>query len=183
MKNELRKKIIKLRNSLDSDYIKKASVCISDKLLEIPEIIKAENIMVYMDFRNEVKTDYLIEKLMSMGKNVFAPVCVHETREMIPRKVDSKTVFINSRFGVLEPSEDSEAVSPDTIDVIIVPGVAFDRAGNRMGYGGGYYDRFIPKTNAFTCGVRFECQIVNDVFEEEHDVRIDVVVTESNILF
>ena len=182
MKNLLRKNMISKRAELCPEYVHSASLKIAESFLNLKEIQKAENIMLYMDFRNEVETEYIISKLLSMGKNLFCPLCIPKTRLMIPKKLDKNTELKKSNLGILEPSENSPEIDIDKIDVIAVPGVAFDENKFRMGYGGGYYDRFIPKSNAYTVGLRFDIQILDSIPTEKHDIELNCIVTESRII-
>ena len=182
MKNLIRKNMIKKRSELDSKYVHKASIEIAEKFLKLEEVQKSENIMLYMDFRNEVETEYIISTLITMGKNVFCPLCIPKTKVMIPKKINKNTILKKSSLGILEPSENSPEIDINKIDVIAVPGVAFDENLFRMGYGGGYYDRFIPKSGAYTAGLRFDMQILDNIPIEEHDIKLDCIVTESRII-
>ena len=182
MKNSLRKNMISKRSDLSSEYVYSASLKIARLFLNLEEIKNAENIMLYMDFRNEVETEHIISELISMNKNVFCPLCIPKTNIMIPKKIDKNTVLKKSNLGIMEPDKNSPEIDIDKIDVIAVPGVAFDENKFRMGYGGGYYDRFIPKSSAYTVGLRFDMQILKTVPTEKHDVKLGCIVTESRII-
>jgi 5-formyltetrahydrofolate cyclo-ligase len=89
----------------------------------------------------------------------------------------------SARFGLLEPERDvGLMVEPDDLDLVIVPGVAFDRRGNRLGFGGGYYDRFFERCNATRVGLAYAFQVVDDIPAEDHDVKIDWLVTEDEVI-
>ena len=188
MKKEFRKKVINLRKEKDKDFIKHNSDIITDKLLNLDCIKNAKNIMLYLDFNNEVKTDQLITKLISLnlGKIVSSPITLKEERKLIPSQItDLKNGIQYGAYNIREPKpECSPAINIKDLDVIIVPAVAYDKNCYRLGYGGGFYDRFLEnlRKDAVTIGIAFDLQIFDEVPKEAHDAQLDYIVTESRIL-
>ena len=186
MKKEFRKKVINLRKEKDKDFIKHNSDKITDKLLNLDCIKNAKNIMLYLDFNNEVSTDSLIKKLLNLGKIVSSPITLKEERKLIPSQItDLKNGIQYGAYNIREPKpECSPAINIKDLDVVIVPAVAYDKNCYRLGYGGGFYDRFLEnlRKDAVTIGIAFDLQIFDEVPKEPHDAQLDYIVTESRIL-
>ena len=186
MKKEFRKKVINLRKEKDKDFIKHNSDIITDKLLNLDCIKNAKNIMLYLDFNNEVSTYSLIKKLLNLGKIVSSPITLKEERKLIPSQItDLKNGIQYGAYNIREPKpECSPAINIKDLDVIIVPAVAYDKNCYRLGYGGGFYDRFLEnlRKDAVTIGIAFDLQIFDEVTKEAHDAQLDYIVTESLIL-
>ena len=186
MKKEFRKKVINLRKEKDKDFIKHNSDIITDKLLNLDCIKNAKNIMLYLDFNNEVSTDSLIKKLLNLGKIVSSPITLKEERKLIPSQItDLKNGIQYGTYNIREPKpECSPAINIKDLDVVIVPAVAYDKNCYRLGYGGGFYDRFLEnlRKDAVTIGIAFDLQIFDEVPKEPHDAQLDYIVTESRIL-
>ena len=138
------------------------------------------------NFNNEVKTDELIVKLLSLGKTVSSPITIKEEKKLIPSQIiDLKDGVKIGAYGIREPKpECSPEVEVKDIDVVIVPAVAYDKDCYRLGYGGGFYDRFIERLreDAITIGIAFDLQIFDSVPKEDHDAQLDYIITESQIL-
>ena len=186
MKKEFRKKVINLRKEKDKDFIKHNSDIITDKLLNLDCIKNAKNIMLYLDFNNEVSTDSLIKKLLNLGKIVSSPITLNEERKLITSQItDLKNGIQYGAYNIREPKpECSPAINIKDLDVVIVPAVAYDKNCYRLGYGGGFYDRFLEnlRKDAVTIGIAFDLQIFDEVPKEAHDAQLDYIVTESRIL-
>ena len=143
---------------------------------------KAKTIGVTVSRGREVDTKTIIEKAWRDGKRVVVPKCDPESNTMIFRKIDTyhqlETVF----FGLMEPIEsETISVEPDDIDLMIVPGICFDRKGYRIGYGGGYYDRYLKEYQGVTISLAFSFQLLNSLPRETHDVPIEGLITEIGV--
>lgn len=185
MKTDFRKKVIDDRKKQDTNFISKNSQIITDKLLSMECIKKAKTVMLYLDFNNEVKTDLLINKLISLRKTVASPVTLKEERKLIPFQISNLKDGISiGAYGIREPNkESSNEIDVKDIDVLIVPAVAYDKDCYRLGYGGGFYDRFIEclKDSAITIGIAFDLQIFDSIPKEDHDAQLNYIITENNI--
>lgn len=185
-KKELRHRIIKCRDDLTAAEISEKSSLIAGKLIELPSYGKAERIMFFVSFGSEVDTRAMIEEAISCGKAVLVPKAVPSTRELIPSKLlDWHDDLAPGAYGIPEPLEAAlRPQSPSTIDLLIVPGVAFDLKGNRLGYGGGYYDRFFSllRDDVPLVALVFDCQIKTEVPVDEWDRRVDYVITEKRTI-
>jgi 5-formyltetrahydrofolate cyclo-ligase len=186
MKKEFRKKVLDLRNNQDINSVDHNSKLIIQKLLNMDEVKKAKTIMTYLDFNNEVKTDKLINTLIYLDKKVLIPITILKEKKLIPseiRNLDSELKI--GTFGIREPMEQFiRPVDNKEIDLVIVPGVAYDENGYRLGYGGGFYDRFLQtlRDDVTTVGVAFDLQIFDNIPKEPHDAQLDYIITQSKIL-
>lgn len=183
-KSEIRKRLLGLRNSLSSEKITAGSGEIVTRLIRIEEIRKASILMVYVSFGSEVMTDDLIRWGWGEGKRVVVPFCRPESREMTACRIDGFDELETGHYGIRAPKAGRlRPVSGGEIDVVVVPAVAFDRRGYRIGYGGGYYDRFLPGCpQATKIGAAFASQIIEEIPVEPYDVTMDCIVTEEEIL-
>jgi len=180
-KAQLRKQIIDERLRLNPEQVYIKSEKIISKLFTLETFCKAQLIMYYVDMRKEVITKEAIGKTLTMNKRVLVPK-VKKARQMSAIQIDSLDDLIPGRFGILEPVKELET-DPKKIDVVIVPGVAFDKRGYRLGYGGGYYDNFLPKLrpDAKKIALCYEFQLMDSVPVESHDVPVNMLLTEENI--
>lgn len=173
MKNETRKKYIEIRKDIEDKSEK--SEKITKKLISSQFYKNAENIFVYVSTEDEVDTRALIEKMLADGKTLSAPKCV-EKGIMKACKFTSLPELLPDKFGILAPAGEEM----ERIDLIIVPGVVFSEKLHRLGYGGGYYDRFLEKCKALTCGLFFEGQ-KGQFIPYAHDIPLDYIITEEKI--
>jgi 5-formyltetrahydrofolate cyclo-ligase len=159
---------------------------IAQKLSLLQTVIEAENIMCFVSFGSEVDTHGLIKKWILQGKNVSVP-CLEKisagSKVMHAVQIKSFSDLKNKgSYGILEPDLKVDSiVEPDSLDVIIVPGSIFDINRNRMGYGGGFYDRFL-KLTAEKCkkiGVCYDFQVLEHIPHEDYDIPVDSIVTEK----
>ena len=189
MKKEFRKKVISERKNQTSEFINKNSSIITEKILEMDCIKEANTIMLYLDFNNDVKTDHLITKLISLRKTVASPITLKKEHKLIPSQITDPTngLTVNTfgPYNIREPKSDcSPTINVKDLDVVIVPAVAYDKNCYRLGYGGGFYDRFLVnlRPDAKTIGIAFDLQIFDEVPREPHDAQLDFIITESQIL-
>lgn len=184
-KVKLRRQILKIRQELSPDYMKECSEQIMDQLLQLPQYQKASLILFYMPIRHEVDVRPMIEASWKAGKKVALPRVRMNENEMDGYLVEQWGDLEKGAYGILEPSSRKERlVNPETISLVITPGVAFDRQGFRLGYGGGYYDRFFAKPcmRAWRIGVAYPEQVVSTTYPESHDFRMHLIVTPNEII-
>lgn len=183
-KGEIRKRILNLRNAMPVEAIAAKSSEIVRRLTELREIRESSALMVFLSFGSEVVVDGLIEWGWEAGKRIVVPLCRPEGRVLTPCRIDSFAELETGHYGIREPKADCLRVVPSgEIDAVLVPAVAFDRRGYRVGYGGGYYDRFLPKVpQAAKIGATFACQIVPEVPRDRFDVQVERIVTEEGII-
>lgn len=180
-KNKIRKEILGKRNTLSTEEVEKKSDLIIQNLEKF--IKNVENIMIFMDMKNEVR----ITKLMELypKKSFFIPkITDSKNREMKINKYEENELVLH-KFGYYESSS-SHFYNENILDIVIVPAVVFDLEKNRIGFGGGYYDTFLKKIRGgnkkvLFIGICYDFQIIEKVPAEEHDVVLDFVVSESRI--
>ncbi|MGL5311680.1 MAG: 5-formyltetrahydrofolate cyclo-ligase [Peptostreptococcaceae bacterium] len=186
MKKEFRKKVIDIRKNQSPEFISKNSSIITDKLLSMDCIKNASTVMLYLDFNNEVQTNELVNKLICLNKVVASPITIMDKRELVPCQITNLKEGINiGAYGIREPKEEcSPKVDLKDIDVVIVPAVAYDEDCYRLGYGGGFYDRFLEKLrdDAVTVGIAFDLQIFDSVPKETHDAQLNYIITETRTI-
>ncbi|MBU3144217.1 5-formyltetrahydrofolate cyclo-ligase [Clostridium sp. CF012] len=186
LKNDLRKNMLIQRKSMKVENVSAFSNKIIGTIMELPEFINCKNIMLYLSFGNEVNTYTLAKWCLDNGKKVIIPYCINATREIIPFEINNLTNDLTkSTFGIMEPKHDLlKKVCMEDIDLIIVPGVVFDEHCNRIGFGAGYYDRFLPKRveNTSTIGIAYDYQVINEIPTGVYDVPLDFIITEKRII-
>lgn len=180
-KDKIRKEILGKRNNLSTEEVEKKSDLIIENLEKF--IKNAENIMIFMDMKNEVR----ITKLMKLypEKSFFiSKITDSKNREMKINRYNENELVLH-KFGYYESSS-SDFYNENILDIVIVPAVVFDLEKNRIGFGGGYYDTFLKKIRGgnkkvLFIGICYDFQIIEKVPVEEHDVVLDFVVSESRI--
>ena len=173
-KQELREKYISIRKNIKNK--KEKSAIITKKIIEDNDYKNAKIIALYKSLTSEVDTTELIKYSISSGKNVVLPRVVCNDLKFYKISLNEK--LIKSKFGVKEPIEDeSNFVDKEIINLVIVPGVCFDKENNRLGLGKGYYDRFLANTNLYSIGICFEEQIVEHIPTEKNDIKMKKVIT------
>ena len=190
-KTEVRKEILNIRNNLDFKEAAKKSEIIIEKLKNTDEYKNSTSIMVYMDFKNEVNTKVFIKDALSEGKNIIIPYTDMQKIQIIPVQINGLDDLVLCKFGYLEPKKDmiNTPYSTEKIDLIIVPGVVFDKNKNRIGFGKGYYDKFLTNRKnsakalkeAAAIALAYEFQVLEEIAAEEHDMKMDKIITENNI--
>lgn len=185
-RSELRKRILTLRRAQSSRDIEKKSGDIRSKFFTFVPFCQAETIFFYLAMKDEVQTEKMIEESLQKGKRVVAPSIDWQRKEILPSEIKDLTKDIE--IGVLKIPQPKNNLyspfSPVNIDIVIVPGVVFDRKGNRLGFGGGFYDRFLGKLSDRTelVALAFELQLVDNVPSQSHDIAVNYLITERGII-
>lgn len=148
------------------------------RFLALPEVAAADRVLLFYGMGAEPDTARLIPVLLDMGKQVLLPRCL-PGHGLEARRVAEKSVLIRHRYGMLEPGEDCPVVPREAIDLILVPGLCFDRLGYRLGQGGGYYDRYLAGYRGTTVGLCRREVLQEHVPREAHDSRVDLLVTDG----
>ncbi len=177
-KKELRRRVLRKRRSEMADKTN-ISRAIAERITQSEIWTDAETIMAYLALPEEVSADDLIQVAMDAGKTVCVPVLSEMPGVMHAVRLLSLQDVIPGKLGIREPANSSETISPERIDMVVVPGAAFDRSGARLGVGGGYYDRFLALTAAIRIGICADEYIMEEIPMEEHDQHVDYVVTEK----
>ncbi len=184
MKSTIRQEIRNRLAQLDemARYTRSLSAC--KKLTSLPEFQQASTVMLYLSLPDEVQTAAAALAAWQRGKTVAVPKVYWEHRRIMPMEIQSlETGLVTTQHGIPEPAEE-RPIPLEMIDLIVVPGLAFDAQGNRLGRGGGFYDRFLcqPGNQAVTCGLAFHEQIVDELPVEAHDRVIDLLVTDEKVI-
>ena len=175
-KAQLRNRILlRLKTQKEEQRRQKTSI-IKRKLLRCAEFIKAKTVMFYIAFDGEVNTDEMIEAAHRHGKQVAAPVC-KKNRQINPCRLDRDTRLMKGPYCIKEPRP-QKPIKLKKIELVIVPGVAFDKKGNRLGRGKGYYDRFLAQLSAkiTTVGLAFDFQVLPSLPATSEDTRVKRVI-------
>lgn len=180
-KNEIRQLIKEKRTKMSKTEVLEKSRIIHQKLLTIEEFLSATTVMVYLSAFNEVDTTEIVQVLLASAKRVVIPVSDTSTETIIPSYITSMDELQKGAYGILEPISIRKAQIAD-IDCILVPGIAFDMQRNRMGFGKGYYDKLLCLSDAAKIGLCYDFQLQKNISTEEHDIPMDLIVTEERIL-
>jgi 5-formyltetrahydrofolate cyclo-ligase len=176
-KEAVRNALLEKRKSLDQAFVFEKSKQIFDKLKTCDEFKHAQHILLYAAYRGEVLTKDIISEIISTGRKAYLPVLISKG-EFMACEVDDN--LKPNKYGILEPTHENQR---EHFDLIICPGVAFDFLLNRLGFGGGYYDRFLLKRqDVYKIGLAYDFQIVKSVYAKKHDVAMDMIISEKRIL-
>ena len=180
-KKELRSYIKSKRKTIENKAEKDS--LISQNLLSLDEIKNADTVLCYLSLDDEVCTDGIVTALLNMGKKVGAPYCVDNDGNMDFYYITGFDDLRIQSFGVREPViEKCEKITSFDKAVIILPGLCFDKNGNRLGYGKGYYDRFLQIHSLISVGLCYNSLIVKKVPTDMYDKKADIIVTENDII-
>ncbi|MCP4888889.1 MAG: 5-formyltetrahydrofolate cyclo-ligase [Rubripirellula sp.] len=186
--SERKTEIRKLAHAARKDQTNKDEVSqqITTRVIALPEYQAANCVMWYVDVRAEARTRHALPQALESGKNVVIPYCVDGELELF--HLQSMDELETGMYKILEPREDLRSVDAKRIDVseldlILVPGVAFDARGGRTGHGKGYYDKLLENAKAETplIALAFECQMFDEIPMQDHDIFMDKVVTEAKV--
>ena len=179
MKAELRKKILQEMKALSQEQKQAMDQVLTERFLQHPFYQEAKTIATYLSFPHEFQTQELIKQVLKDGKKVLIPKTYPKGRmEFV---VYDPQQLAKTSFGLLEPQGDLEVVEPSQIDLIHVPGLAFTTEGYRIGYGGGYYDRYLEHFAGHTMSTIYPCQ-VQEFNSENHDIPVqEVLIDEGNL--
>ena len=181
-KREVRRRVLALRDAIDPEVRNRAASRVTERVLALPEIAAATTVLAFSSFGSELPMLPLIDALVARGVRVGLPVIMGT--DIVARAWRPGEPTTETSFGALEPA-DGAPIEPSAIDVILTPAVAVDRAGGRVGYGGGFYDRFLPRTRPGVPGVAvaFADQIVDEpVPRGAFDLPVDAIVTEDEVI-
>jgi len=176
-KKSLRDLLLERRDNTSHDLLKIASKKIQKKLDKIFAFKNAKKIGVYYPIGSEIFTQDIIQELLSKGKEVFLPKVMGEGMEF--RKIIDFSSLEPGNFDIMEPKE--ECPVDNDLDVILVPTVGISQTGVRLGYGYGFYDRFLAKNKTVAISMTLEKQIIKNIPKSEHDIIMDWIVTEDKM--
>lgn len=174
IRKEIQTKLKNLQNREEKNNL------IFEELINNKDIKKAKNIMCFVSFRNEVDTHKFIKKMLNEEKNIYIPVIDQKEKIMNISKLNSFNELKEGFYGILEPEERFLRISnPDILDVVITPGIVFSKDNYRIGYGGGYYDKFFANKDvtALKIGLCFKEQIIEKVPTNKYDIPVDYIIS------
>lgn len=184
-KSIIRKDILSLRNKLKKEEKNKSDEIIFDLLVKSSMYKKANKIYIYISYNNEVDTNRIIKYSLNNNKIIYVPKINLQNKTMKAVRIHNFSELIVNKYGILEPSiVDKNNIGLD-FDLIIMPGVAFDKDGNRIGYGGGYYDKYIShlSKDINKVALAYSFQLVNNIEAEEHDIKVNYIITDKKIIY
>ena len=185
MKNQekklLRNKILLIRDSLEEEVKNNMDYEIYKKLIDSELYLNANNIFIYMSFGKEIETKNIINKALKDKKKVYIPKIYKEDKSMRAIRLKSLAELKENSMGILEPIDDSDYINKEQLDLILVPGVVFDLSGHRIGYGGGYYDRYLEDIKAIRnkLVLAYDLQVIDFIDSEIHDIKFDYIITNT----
>jgi 5-formyltetrahydrofolate cyclo-ligase len=188
MKSAIRKEMRERRDRLSPEEMEALSLMVKENLFSTAEFRSARTVMFYASFGSEVRTERMIKDALAMEKRVALPVVSEKSHAMAPCEIRAfPGDACPGAYGIMEPSvKKCREIPAAGIDLVIVPGTAFDCCGERIGYGKGYYDRFLAKAQkASAIGLAYDFQVVSgdcSIPREEHDARVSVIVTDKRII-
>jgi len=187
-KKVLRKEILTERKNINTVKKEEMDNKILDRFYKSEYYRKAKKIFIYVSFDSEIDTKRIINKALMDNKKIYVPRTEFKTRLMDAVEVTSLDNLIESEYGILEPSIKDPHINPNELDLIVVPGVAFDRQGARMGYGAGFYDRYFEKINkdnskaVIKLALAYDFQIIDKVPMNDRDIPVSCIITESTFI-
>ncbi|WP_298025491.1 5-formyltetrahydrofolate cyclo-ligase [uncultured Dialister sp.] len=182
VKREIRRKMLALRRALSDDEAVKKAESLTSWILTLPEYKKVKRIMAFLAMKGESNLDGLIARALSDGKEVYVPVCLPE-RQMEAGRLLDMDHFVRGPLGLRDLPKSYETVSPEKLDLVLVPGVACDREGNRLGMGAGYYDRYLVHVPfEKRIAALWDFQVAEAIPSEPFDERMAKIVTDKGII-
>ena len=182
-KSSIRKGILSRRDSIDPDLKQAKDKSISERLTGLPEFASARTVLLFASFGSEVDTISLIERCFKDNKSIVLPKTNKEEGELLLYMINNIGELVPGYRGIPEPSVfEGRSMDVRNVDLVIVPGVAFDEQCNRLGYGKGYYDKLLKHRISPAIALSYEEQIVASLPAEPHDIKMDKIITDKRIL-
>ena len=179
-KKEIRKYIKNIKSLMDSQEVMEKSNRIQNLLMEQEEYKKAESIYIYVNYNQEVITTDIIKKSLSFGKNVYVPKIQKDVIKFHQIRSFEEDLALGS-YGILEPTIEL----PDDLrdGLLIMPGLAFDMEFHRIGYGGGFYDKYLSLPNShIKLALAYDFQILDAIATDEFDMKVDIIITQDLVI-
>ncbi|MGL4730571.1 MAG: 5-formyltetrahydrofolate cyclo-ligase [Clostridium sp.] len=183
-KKDLRKEILKIRDELNVDEKKCKDKDIFQKLINAKEFKNSNNVFIFVSYKSEVDTHEIIKYCFEIGKKVFVPKVKNSYGDMGAFHINSFNQLKNGYMGILECDETAKEVEKEEIDLVVMPGAVFDLEGGRIGYGGGFYDKFLNDLNSkcFKIALAYDFQILDKIPTEKHDVKPDAIISNEGVI-
>lgn len=176
--------------TVDDEKFQKWNRLVREMFFTLDPVLHSKKVMIYYSIQREVETHWMIAELLRLGKEVSLPICtaerdleagwIKDLSELEPARNKEPQLW---KAGLIEPRPGVSLMTPESIDLIVIPGVAFDEHGFRLGRGAGYYDRFLPKASrAHKLGLAYDFQVLKEVPVESHDIPLDSLLTPTRYL-
>ncbi len=182
-KEKLRKLMLERRRALSIEEQRGKSLLIQHRLISSEEYARAKVVALYSSIHNEVETEKVMDDALSSGKKVLLPVM--SDGEVLFRELTTTSGMHTGGFGISEPCASNNVFKPGQADIIVLPGIAFDLKGNRIGYGKGCYDRALHNLEGQgkLVAVCYDFQLIDEITDEPHDVKVDMIITEQRVIY
>ncbi|MFZ5998791.1 MAG: 5-formyltetrahydrofolate cyclo-ligase [Nitrospirota bacterium] len=183
-KARLRREVLSRRDVITTDIKRIKDAAIKKQLFALPEFNNARSVLFYASFKSEVDTLALLPESLAHGKRVALPKVDRASGTLILFEIKTMEELVPGYLGIPEPNlPEARIIDITDIDLVIVPGVAFDGQGNRLGYGKGFYDKLLSHTQVRTVALAYEEQVLNRIPAEAHDRTMDIIITDKRILY
>lgn len=180
-KRRVRRELKEVAARFSAHYVAGASRAVCEKVLQSNEFREAAVVFGYLSFRNEISVDAVLKEALRLGKIVAVPLIVSKTG-MEAARLETLEGLPLDRYGIRTVPEPVSIVSPDSIDLVLIPGAGFTETGCRMGRGAGYYDRFLAQTHGFRLGITCDALLREVIPMDSYDQRVEALVTESKFI-
>ena len=180
-KDELRAQMRRMRRALSAEAQEEAAGAVAARILALEAYKKAKIVMAYAAVRGELPLDGVWDDALAAGKALALPRCEGEG-VMRAYRVQTRARLKKGAYGIWEPDETCPLIEPGDVDLILVPGTAFDAHGGRLGQGGGYYDRYLSQTRSVRVGICHDFALLDMVPTQKHDVPMNIVVTPNHTI-
>ncbi len=183
-KKELRTDMLEKRRNLSWQDVQIKSYQINETLLAHPSFSCAKIILLYLPIKKEPNSLPIIKNAWKQEKQVLVPVTLPKEKSLLLSRLDSLKELSEGYHGIPEPKQSCiRPVNPLSVDLCLLPGVAFDQSGYRLGYGGGYFDRFLPtlRPDCLKIALAYDFQLVDSLEHFSHDIPVDIIITESTV--
>ena len=180
-KQALRDRMLKTRNSLSREVIETMSEMIQTKVMNMDEFINAKTVATYYPVGSEVSTLKILSSVLRMKKHLALPLVEDATAIIFAEVKDLEKDLETGRYKIMEPKK--HCLHTNKIDLVLVPGIAWDEHGHRLGYGKGYYDRYLANLQSKTVGLAYDFQILEKIPHEKNDFSVNLIVTEKRVIY
>lgn len=180
LKKKIRKEILEKLHNIDKEEKKKRVKILKEKLFSLAEFKKAKCVMFYVSKHYEIDTHEMIDESIAMGKKIVVPITLKEENTLrLSELRDREKELIKGHYGIHQPGEKHiKPVPLSEVDVMVIPGIAFDKYGHRLGHGGGYFDRFLHRApaNLVTVGLAFDFQVLDELPRHDTDIPVNKIL-------
>ena len=183
-KAQIRQELLRKRDNIPPVVRSAKNKMILERMLSLEEFKNAGIIFFFASFRTEVDTTEMIKSALSSGKRVLLPKVDRDRHELLLYEIRDFSELAPGYMGIPEPSFQGRQMSINDAEIVIIPGAGFDATGNRIGYGGGYYDRLLSglQKQSLIIAPAFEEQVVDSIPSEPHDIRVQIIVTDRRVI-